>query len=227
MIGILAKASTALACFMLFIMVMFILCHWRFNISSSMPYGIYQKQTANEIQRGDIVAVCLDSTWQALGRQRGYLGRGICAFHSSPLVKRVIAGPGDVVRVSEKGIIVNHQFYPAPHYKRDKNHQRLSYPFAFNQAKRTQGYWLYGEMDHHHSWDSRYFGAVKLKNIIGKYRPILTWRRKSPGEWFSPTVLPNKKANKKRQTALSPPLIRKIIVLSVEPPPIFSKLKIP
>ena len=76
----------------------------RFNLTPSMPLGIYRLVPVpiSAVARGMAVAVCAPTGASALGRSRGYLSIGRCPSGTEPLLK-VIAGVAgdDVDGVSE------------------------------------------------------------------------------------------------------------------------------
>jgi type IV secretory pathway protease TraF len=47
-----------------------------------------------------------------LALQRGYVGPGTCPSASEPLLKTIAAVSGDVVRVTDAGIVVNGELLP-------------------------------------------------------------------------------------------------------------------
>ncbi len=71
------------------------------NLTPSMPLGIYVK-SYDVIQRGDIVAACLPESYKSLALNAGYLHRGARCSGSDPIIKEVIAVPGDHVILKTK-----------------------------------------------------------------------------------------------------------------------------
>lgn len=78
------------------------------NITGSMPRGIYWRETG-DIHRSDLVAFCLNKKTQQFALERNYLIHGTRCQFSEPLIKKVIAVPGDNVFLSSQSIIVNAQ----------------------------------------------------------------------------------------------------------------------
>lgn len=147
----------------------------RFNETSSMPIGFYRKsENISKINTKDIVAVCLPLFVEKEGLIRGYLKKGNCPGGSIPVLKKVIAVPKDFVVLTDQEVIVDgiHYFYP----RRNKDSDgRVIKQLIKDGNYCSDGYWLYGSNDVIHSWDSRYYGPVARENIIGVYRPILTF----------------------------------------------------
>lgn len=79
----------------------------RFNYTNSMPIGFYIKMKATTIRDGDIVAVCLPDIIANMGLKKHYLTRGSCNNGSVPVLKKVIAIPGDSVSINNQFITVN------------------------------------------------------------------------------------------------------------------------
>lgn len=144
----------------------------RFNSSSSMPYGLYKKANG-DINRGSIIAACLPSNIAIEGVKRGYLGKGICPDGSSPIIKKLIGLPGDQIIINQKEIIVNGQHYLAPQQRYDSNKLLIRSWVKINTPINSNGYWLYGENNPTRSWDSRYYGSIKIDNLVGKYKPLV------------------------------------------------------
>lgn len=142
------------------------------NTSSSMPIGIYIKKFS-AIQRGDIVAVCLDAASTRLGLQQRYLKAGFHCQGSRPLIKKIIAVPDDQITLTDDYLAVNHQFYFYPTFYRDSRGKALLV-FPRGNYQSTKNYWLLGTLDPH-SWDSRYWGPVFRENIIENLHPWLIW----------------------------------------------------
>lgn len=127
-----------------------------------MPQGIYLTARGS-VARGDIVAFCLHEPQKTFGLKRGYLTAGLRCQGALPLIKKVIAVPGDDVTLTDHGITVNTIFYPYKTYYRDSLNRKLSvYPRS--NYLRTNGYWVIGTHDSH-SWDSRYWGPVAQERI--------------------------------------------------------------
>jgi conjugative transfer signal peptidase TraF len=142
------------------------------NLTSSMPRGIYIEKKKTFLQQGDIIALCLPKQLRQFALQRGYVLRGFyCPQGTTPLIKEIIACPGDHVLLSDNYIQVNHISYRIKKFDADYKRRHLTvYPNGHYQAT---GYWLLGRNEH--SWDSCYFGEIKSKDILCVLRPIFIW----------------------------------------------------
>lgn len=145
------------------------ICYWLgiiVNLTSSMPQGIYLR-AGGDIARNDIIAFCLHEPYKTFGLKRGYLIPGLRCQGSMPLIKKVIALPGDDVVLRDQTITVNNQTYSYPTYYRDSLNRPLKvYPRG--HYLKTPGYWVIGS-ENSHSWDSRYWGPLSRKQILGKF----------------------------------------------------------
>lgn len=146
----------------------------RFNYTESMPIGFYKKVHSVHIARNDLVAVCLPNRIALEGLKRHYLIHGSCSNGSTPVLKKIIAVPGDTVSLNNQMMIVNDISFIAPLQLKDSSHQLIKKFIKNGEHKNIDSYWLYGINDPTYSWDSRYYGGVDCKNIIGVYKPVLT-----------------------------------------------------
>ena len=145
-----------------------------FNWSSSMPIGLYKVSAPTNLNRGDDVVVCLPQSVGSIGLKRGYLNPGHCPGGYSPIIKELVAVPGDNVTLTPQSIVVNGQAYDALLHKQDSDGLPLeSVPRGINSQ--TPDYWLYGKGSPSDSWDSRYWGGVDRSSIIKKAAPALTY----------------------------------------------------
>jgi conjugative transfer signal peptidase TraF len=135
------------------------------NSTPSMPEGIYIR-SFGEIKRGDIVAACLADPYKTIGLEQLYIGRGMKCKGSEPVIKQVIALPGDSVTLEKNYIVVNSsRLFFKTLDKDDKGRSLIKYPRGV--YLNTKGYWLIGTMTPN-SWDSRYWGPISKSQIISK-----------------------------------------------------------
>ena len=144
------------------------------NITDSMPKGIYWRETG-AIQRNDIVAFCLKPEHQKFALKRGYLMRagGNRCQYSEPVIKKVIAIPGDNVVLSQDDIEVNGKKYFYKTLAKD-SHERVLFTYPRGVYTNTSDYWVIGTGSKQ-SWDSRYFGPILSESILYKIQPMLTY----------------------------------------------------
>lgn len=111
--------------------------NWYINTTDSLPYGIYKAHyiehtptnhnssiTLKNLPKNALVLLCLDDTWSAFARQRGYIGQGKCPNFTAPLGKHLVALGGDQVKFSQEGIFVNKQLMPMTQAADKDEHNR-------------------------------------------------------------------------------------------------------
>ena len=143
------------------------------NITPSIKKGFYVK-SSGEIGRGDIVSVCLREPYKQIALERKYIAKGTKCSGADPLVKEVLAMPGDTVVLAADYIEVNAHKYILPTHRVDSAGRKLA-AYPRGTYARTSGYWLVGS-NSEKSWDSRYFGPVGKEQIIAKLKPLLVWQ---------------------------------------------------
>ena len=160
---------------------------FRFNLTRSLPVGVY-RVTAETAGRGAIVNVCLPLEVAQFARERGYLGPGTCDGGVRPLGKAVLALEGDVVTLQSDGIRVNGAVVPrsatVPRDSRGRplpHHPWGEYRLGVGQI------WLFSP-SRPNSYDSRYFGPVRLDDIVSVLTPVWTWSFRLPGAGDHPQL---------------------------------------
>ena len=148
-----------------------------FNYTHSAPFGLYREEFESERaihSPAPYVFFCPDRRWpQMLGEPNYRDPMRTCPDGFSPLIKPVVAWPGDLVSVSATGISVNGRVLPnsAP-IERDSKGQRL-HPFAAGEYRVSPTeLWVVSSFSPR-SFDSRYFGPIPLKCVHSWLRPLL------------------------------------------------------
>lgn len=142
------------------------------NITSSMPYGLYIK-SSGKIEKGDYILFCLLEAERNIGLVRGYLEPGKRCNGSIPLIKKVISLPGETVKLTDDSIIVSNQVLNYKTIYNDSQNRKLK---VYPRGTYTKNcYWVVGDRDILHSWDSRYWGCIKTDQIITKLKPFFIW----------------------------------------------------
>lgn len=137
-----------------------------FNVSASLPKGLYKAQEDLKLKRGDLILLCLDEAQAQFAFKRGYLGLGSCKNNLAPVGKRILALSGDEIAINHRGITVNNHLLPntAP-IRADQYGRTLP---SLNLAKTLeQGEMLVGNLKSD-SFDSRYFGLVLTSQVQAK-----------------------------------------------------------
>jgi conjugative transfer signal peptidase TraF len=147
-----------------------------FNITPSEPAGIY------ELVPGGAGRGALALLEQPRGSAASTLRRYIPA--KLPLVKRVAAIPGDMVRIDSDGVYVNGKRWPdsVPLLHDDEGRALNPYPFGVYRVAAGR---LWVMSNHPRGLDSRYFGPVPAASVISRLEPLLTWTSAPLAQWLA------------------------------------------
>lgn len=144
----------------------------RINTTQSLPIGFYI--TATDAQ-ANLIEFCPAEPFASLALERGYRDPGNCRDGAAPLLKPVVAYPGDVVELSRSGIAVNRSLLrnTAPLESDTKGRPLIAWTFGrYVVAARTV--WVASSYNRR-SFDSRYFGPVPVSAIRHHVRPLFTF----------------------------------------------------
>lgn len=149
-----------------------------YNFTPSMPRGLYQWTSLDDVKRDKLVLVCMPPGELAtLAKSRDYFRGAVsdrCASGLPPLLKRVVAIPGDSVLIDRHGITVNgaHVAHSEP-LQADSAGRSMPAPRA---AAKLLGAGEFVVMaPHEKSLDSRYFGAIGQAELLNSAAPLLTF----------------------------------------------------
>jgi conjugative transfer signal peptidase TraF len=147
----------------------------RINLTDSIPIGLYRMKAIKDVKniKQAYVIFCPDDkpVFQQ-ARDRGYINHGLCPGGYGYLMKKVVATPGDQISVMASGVFVNQRLIPYSKPKaRDGVNRALPQWPAFNYQLKddecmtmtSQSAW---------SFDSRYYGPVRLGQIKGVITPL-------------------------------------------------------
>ncbi|MGB8267564.1 MAG: S26 family signal peptidase [Candidatus Velthaea sp.] len=157
------------------LVVLFVaVAHVRFNLTPSMPVGMYW--ATSPWQRGDTVAVCAPPAIVDEGLAKGYIPRfplGPCWRHTMPLVKVLAAIGGDAVGVSPRRISVNGATWP---YSQRRYETISGEPITqwMNGYSRLAADRILVLGENPESWDSRVWGPIPSSSVRARWIPILT-----------------------------------------------------
>lgn len=143
----------------------------RINVSPSLPLGLYL--VAND-SRGKLVEFCPPEPFAKLAAARGYRHAGSCPDGAAPLLKPVAAWAGDSVELTRAGISVNGHLLPrtAPLSRDTRGRPLSSWPLRkYIVAPGTV--WVASTFNPR-SFDSRYFGPIRVDSIRNRVGPLLT-----------------------------------------------------
>ncbi len=135
------------------------------NVSASVPVGLYSVEPADHLEVTDLVVVLPPPPLAAFLIGRGYLGEG------TPLLKRVMGLPGqDVCRFSDAITVDGVPLGEA--LRRDRLGRDL--PVWQGCHRVAPGYIFLMNPDVGDSLDGRYFGPIPATTVIGRAMPLLT-----------------------------------------------------
>lgn len=146
----------------------------RFNVTPSLPLGVYWKIDA-PLERDAYVRFCPPTIpLIAEAKKRGYIDGGYCPGDYTPLMKRVAALGGDVVEFREDGVVVNGRLLArsAP-----KSADPSGRPLPRLRGRVVVGPAQLLMMSSYNagSFDGRYFGLVERSQVKDVVHPVLTW----------------------------------------------------
>jgi len=145
------------------------------NITPSEPVGIY------ELVPGGVARGALVLLPQPHDSSASLLRRYVPA--RLPLIKRVAALPGDIVRVTADGVYVNGVRWPhsVPLAHDAEGKTLRPYPFG---AYRVAAGELWVMSNHPRGLDSRYFGPLPEASVVSRLKPLLTWSSAPLAQWL-------------------------------------------
>jgi len=144
----------------------------RVNVTPSVPLGLYRivKVPAG---RGSLVEICPPPGLTSFGLHRGYIGHGPCPGKARPLLKKVLAVPGDRIVLTRMGIVRRGVLIPSSAPRTTDSEGRPLPHLRLGIWHVPAGsIWLYGP--HPLSFDSRYFGPVAADLIRNTLVPLST-----------------------------------------------------
>ncbi len=142
--------------------------------SESVPPGLWRK-VSSPIERGAFVTFCAPNEPRfRAGRDAGFVPAGSCPGHLPRLVKPVAALAGDVIEIGTDGICVNGILLPntRPIEARQLDWLRPYSPGRY--VVREGDAWLVSTYNPR-SWDSRYYGPVRITDLTSVVRPVWTY----------------------------------------------------
>jgi conjugative transfer signal peptidase TraF len=143
----------------------------RINASPSLPVGLYLVTVHSD---ANLVEFCPAGNLAELALARRYRDAGSCPDGGAPLLKPVVARAGDVVELSPAGIAVNGRLLPhtEPLARDTKNRPLSPWPIG-RYTVGPDSIWVASSYNAR-SFDSRYFGPVKLAYVRDYVRPWIT-----------------------------------------------------
>jgi conjugative transfer signal peptidase TraF len=136
------------------------------NMTASVPRGLYIVTRAVTLERGDLVSAWLPSDTRALAAERRYLPLTV------PVIKPVSALSGDTVCATDRTVFVDGI---AVATRREHDHADRPMPW-WTGCKNLSGDDVFLLSNHSaDSFDGRYFGPIARAEIIAVLRPLWTF----------------------------------------------------
>ncbi|HLX53103.1 MAG TPA: S26 family signal peptidase [Aquella sp.] len=142
-----------------------------FNPTNSEIRGYYFVYKPQTFEINDLVLVCVRDTRSVnVLHQFGlpYTANGVCQLPF--LLKKIVAKNGDIVEISDRGVIINNRLQPntlaIKHYK---NIWLNPLPVGGKYKLDRNEYFLLGRGNN--SYDSRYFGIITAVDL--QYKAVL------------------------------------------------------
>lgn len=158
-----------------------------FNYTHSAPFGLYRR-IANPATAPHspppYVFFCPDIRWPSMKGQPNYRSpMRSCPDGFAPLIKPVIAWPGDTVETTPQGVIVNGVALANTLLLSQDSTGHAIHPYPFGAYRVQEGQlWAVSSFSPR-SFDSRYFGPIPLRSVHMWIRPLLvekTYRAETP-----------------------------------------------
>lgn len=145
---------------------------FRLNLTPSYPLGLWQIVPLNRpVATGDLVVICPpDNAAFSQALERGYVRLGLCPGWLSPLIKTVVALPGQHVAV-DAGVTIDGSVLEHSEVRGTDAEGRALSPWAGGVVPAGH---LFLHSTFAGSYDSRYFGPIPASGVLGLARPILT-----------------------------------------------------
>jgi conjugative transfer signal peptidase TraF len=152
----------------------------RVNLTDSIPVGLYRMTGIKNIKHAYVIFCPDNKPVFQQARDRGYIDHGLCPGGYGYLMKKVVATQGDQISVIASGVFVNQTLIPFSIPKASDGANRalpqwhvLNYQLKDDEliTMTSQSAW---------SFDSRYYGPVRLGQIKGVITPV--WVKHNIGE---------------------------------------------
>jgi conjugative transfer signal peptidase TraF len=138
------------------------------NASGSVPIGLYSVRPADHLAVPDLVVALPPDPLAGFLAERSYLPRGV------PLIKRVLALPGQTVCRNDLTITVNGIDVGTA---RQRDHRGRRLPVWGGCRLIEDGEVFLMNWDEPASLDGRYFGPISRSAIVGRAHPVWTFEQ--------------------------------------------------
>lgn len=135
------------------------------NATTSAPLGLYWVAARADLKRRDLALAELPEPMRVLADERGYLPLGV------PLIKHVAALPGDHICTIGRAILIGGSV-AARRLKRDSKGRIMPAWDGCRLLMADEIFLLNADVQD--SFDGRYFGPMRLDQVIGRLVPLWT-----------------------------------------------------
>ena len=139
-----------------------------FNPSPSASKGFYLVRKTDELALRDLVLVTVPEAFEPMVVERQYLGANV------PLLKRVVALSGDHVCYRSGAVFINGR-YVASTLRSDSAGRPMPIWRGCRTLETQEFFALMERVET--SLDSRYFGPLDRKLVLGTAEPLWLWQR--------------------------------------------------
>jgi len=149
---------------------------YRINTTPSFPLGLWRIEAlSREVNVGDTLFICppADAPAIKLARERLYLPAGLCEGGIAPLIKTVVALPGQTIAIEGDQVAIDGaRLAHSSIQEADGQGRALT---AFTEGVVPVGA-LFVHSDYVASFDSRYFGPIPAGGVLGLAREVFTFQ---------------------------------------------------
>lgn len=147
----------------------------RINTTYSLPLGLYVVTSDFQAR---LIEFCPEGDYAKQSAERGYRTPGFtCPDGAVPLLKPIVAKPGDHVEVSSDGIAVNGNLLPQTRAVPVDWAGRGLSPYPEGTYSVQPGTVWVASTYHRGSFDSRYMGPIRTDQIRAHLRPLWLLQR--------------------------------------------------
>ena len=146
----------------------------RINTSYSLPMGIYARSNDRHT---NLIEFCPEGYASMESSERGYRTTGVCPDGAAPLLKPIVAKPGDTVEMSAGGISVNGRLLPQTAPVSKDRYGRPLRAWPSGRYPVADGFVWVASSYNRGSYDSRYMGPIPTRLIRSRLKPVWTFSR--------------------------------------------------
>ena len=153
------------------------IAHFTTSSTCSQQQAATQSESSKilpRIERGSLVLACLEPELATWAWERGYIsGHGKCPHGFAPIGKYVVAVAGDKVVSTSAGIEVNGKLQQNSKASSIDGAGRTMPQAHLNHVLGQGELLLINSVED--SFDSRYWGLLRVEQVVGTLEPVLTW----------------------------------------------------